>query len=196
MNGRQLNQGLLGSLHISPVQPTFEPQSVPYYLQQDLEALQRVSQQHTSASSLSQQTSPRSQTSLLTTPSSPHNGGLRAKRLERNGRRLSLDPYTRLRVEKLEVVGLNYLLSSFHSRSKNVSMISYVWKDTCYHYHHKGNASFVADVCTDFTPREPTIANGQGSLGLFLLLQLSNTFVRNLSAPNKAVFSNKPILTW
>lgn len=106
MNGRQLNQGLLGSLHISPVQPTFEPQSVPYYLQQDLEALQRVSQQHTSASSLSQQTSPRSQTSLLTTPSSPRNGGLRAKRLERNGRRLSLDPYTRLRVEKLEVVGL------------------------------------------------------------------------------------------
>lgn len=109
VNGRQLNQGLLGSLHISPVQPTFEPQSVPYYLQQDLEALQRVSQQHTSASSLSQQTSPRSQTSLLTTPSSPRNGGLRGKRLERNGRRLSLDPYTRLRVEKLEVVGLNYL---------------------------------------------------------------------------------------
>lgn len=108
VNGRQLNQGLLGSLHISPVQPTFEPQSVPYYLQQDLEALQRVSQQHTSASSLSQQTSPRSQTSLLTTPSSPRNGGLRAKRLERNGRRLSLDPYTRLRVEKLEVA-LRYL---------------------------------------------------------------------------------------
>ncbi|PFX33455.1 Syntaxin-binding protein 4 [Stylophora pistillata] len=38
----------LSSLQISPVQTAFEQSSVPYYLQQDLEALQRVAQQYTS----------------------------------------------------------------------------------------------------------------------------------------------------
>lgn len=100
--GTQPQQLPLGSLHISPVQTAFEPSSVPYYLQQDLEALQRVSQQYASPS-LSQQSSPspvNGQQSLLTTTA----GGVRAKRNGRGSRRLSLDPHTKLRVERLEVV--------------------------------------------------------------------------------------------
>ena len=94
----------LGSLHISPVQTAFQPSSVPYYLQQDLEALLRVSQQHASPS-LSQQSSPspvNGQQSLLTTTA----GGVRAKRNGRGSRRLSLDPHTKLKVNRLEVVSL------------------------------------------------------------------------------------------
>ncbi|KAJ7371825.1 hypothetical protein OS493_023166 [Desmophyllum pertusum] len=55
--GTQPQQLPIGSLHISPVQTSFEPSSVPYYLQQDLEALQRVSQQYASPP-LGQQSSP------------------------------------------------------------------------------------------------------------------------------------------
>ena len=98
----QPHQLPIGSLHISPVQTPFEPSSVPYYLQQDLEALHRVSQQYASPP-LSQQSSPspvNGQQSLLTTTA----GGVRAKRNARGSRRLSLDPHTKLRVEKLEVV--------------------------------------------------------------------------------------------
>lgn len=102
--GTQLSQLPLESLHISPVQTAFEPSSVPYYLQQDLEALNRVSQQYASPP-LSQQLSPNGQGSLLTTQSP---GSPRSKRHGRGSRRLSLDPYTRLRVEKLEVA-LRYL---------------------------------------------------------------------------------------
>ena len=100
----QPNQLPLRSLHISPVQPKSEHQSVPYYLQQDLEALHRVSQQQISPSFLSQQSSLGGPVSLLTTP--PPNGGPRTKRYGRGSRRLSLDPHTKLRVEKLEVVSL------------------------------------------------------------------------------------------
>lgn len=106
VNGVEPQQLPLGSLHISPVQTAFEPSSVPYYLQQDLEALQRVSQQQASPL-LSQQSSPspvNSQQSLLTTAA----GGVRAKRNGRGSRRLSLDPHTKLRVDRLEVA-LRYL---------------------------------------------------------------------------------------
>lgn len=117
--GTQPQHPPLGSLHISPVQTAFEPSSVPYYLQQDLEALQRVSQQH-AAPSLSQQSSPRpvnGQQSLVTTTA----GGVRAKRNGRGGRRLSLDPHTKLKVEKLEVVSLyrSFVFFSFPQRSVN-----------------------------------------------------------------------------
>ncbi|RMX46979.1 hypothetical protein pdam_00011922 [Pocillopora damicornis] len=98
----------LSSLHISPVQTAFEPSSVPFYLQQDLEALQRVAQQHASPPS-GQQSSPRpvnEQQSLLTTTAAA--GSIRARRHGRGSRRLSLDPHTKLRVEKLEVA-LRYL---------------------------------------------------------------------------------------
>lgn len=97
----QPHQPPVGSLHISPVQTTFEPSSVPYYLQQDLEALHRVSQQQYASPPLSQPSSPAGQGSLLTTQSA---GNLRPKRHGRGSWKLSLDPYTRLRVEKLEVV--------------------------------------------------------------------------------------------
>ena len=46
----------------------------------------------------------------------------------------------------------------------------------------------------DITPKERAIANGQRSFVSFLLLQLSNTFLRILAVPNKAVFCNSPIL--
>jgi len=105
--GAQVHQLPVGSLHISPVQTTFEPSSVPYYLQQDLEALHRVSQQHASPP-FSQQSSPNGQASLLTTQSA---GSPRTKRHGRGSRRLSLDPHTRLRVEKLEVVSSKQLPS-------------------------------------------------------------------------------------
>ena len=48
--------------------------------------------------------------------------------------------------------------------------------------------------CTDITPRERVITNGQRSLGLVLLLQLSGTFLKILAVPNKAVFCSKPVL--
>ena len=114
--GTQPQRLPLGSLHISPVQTAFEPSSVPYYLQQDLEALQRVSQQH-AAPSLSQQSSPspvNGQQSLVTTTA----GGVRAKRNGRGSRRLSLDPHTKLKVEKLEVVSL-FVFFFFPRRSVN-----------------------------------------------------------------------------
>lgn len=98
----------LSSLHISPVQTAFEPSSVPFYLQQDLEALQRVAQQYASPPS-GQQSSPRpvnEQQSLLTTTAAA--GSIRARRHGRGSRRLSLDPHTKLKVEKLEVA-LRYL---------------------------------------------------------------------------------------
>ena len=47
--------------------------------------------------------------------------------------------------------------------------------------------------CSDTTPRR-AIANGQRSLGLIPLNQLSNTFLKILAVPNKAVFCSKPIL--
>lgn len=46
----------------------------------------------------------------------------------------------------------------------------------------------------DITPKEQAIANGQRSFVSFLLLQLSNSFLRILAVPNKAVFCNSPIL--
>ena len=46
----------------------------------------------------------------------------------------------------------------------------------------------------DITPKEWAIANGQRSFVSFLLLQLSNSFLRILAVPNKAVFCNSPIL--
>lgn len=109
----------LGSLHISPVQTAFEPSSVPYYLQQDLEALQRVSQH--AAPSLRQQSSPspvNGQQSLVTTTA----GGVRAKRNGRGSRRLSLDPHTKLKVEKLEVVSL-YVICIFFFPQRSVNKV-------------------------------------------------------------------------
>ena len=47
--------------------------------------------------------------------------------------------------------------------------------------------------CSDTTPRR-AIANGQRSLGLIPLNQLSNTFLKILAVPNKAVFCSKRIL--
>ena len=46
----------------------------------------------------------------------------------------------------------------------------------------------------DITPKERAIANGQKSFVSFLLLQLSNSFLRILAVPNKAVFCNSPVL--
>ena len=46
----------------------------------------------------------------------------------------------------------------------------------------------------DITSKEQAIANGQRSFVSFLLLQLSNSFLRILAVPNKAVFCNSPIL--
>ena len=46
----------------------------------------------------------------------------------------------------------------------------------------------------DITPKEQAIANGQKSFVSFLLLQLSNSFLRILAVPNKAVFCNSPVL--
>ena len=46
----------------------------------------------------------------------------------------------------------------------------------------------------DITPKERAIANGQRSFASFLLLQLSNCFLRILAVPNKAVFCNSPVL--
>ena len=45
----------------------------------------------------------------------------------------------------------------------------------------------------DITPKERAVANGQRSFVSFLLLQLSNSFLRILDVPNKAVFSS-PVL--
>ena len=42
--------------------------------------------------------------------------------------------------------------------------------------------------------KEQAIANGQRSFVSFLLLQLSNSFLRILAVPNKAVFCNSPVL--
>ena len=109
-NHSQPPQFAPGPLQISPVGPslqaTYEPSSVQYYLQQDLEALRRVSQQNTPPS-LGQQSNPNSgQQLLLATHSTGGRGMNRHQRNMRNSRRLSLDPHTRLKVEKLEVVGL------------------------------------------------------------------------------------------
>ena len=46
----------------------------------------------------------------------------------------------------------------------------------------------------DITPKERAIANGQRFFVSFLLLQLSNSFLRILAVPNKAVFCNSPVL--
>ena len=46
----------------------------------------------------------------------------------------------------------------------------------------------------DITPKERAIANGQRSFVSFLLLQLSNSFLRILAVPNKAVFCKSPVL--
>ena len=46
----------------------------------------------------------------------------------------------------------------------------------------------------DITPKERAIANGQRSFVSFLLLQLSNSFLRILAVPNKAVFCNTSVL--
>ena len=110
--GAQPRQLPLGSLHISPVQTAFEPSSVPYYLQQDLEALHRISQQYASPP-LSLQSDSVGQGSLLTTHAQSA-GSPRVKRHGRGSRRLSLDPYTKLRVEKLEVVSSMCSFSAVH----------------------------------------------------------------------------------
>lgn len=110
--GAQPHQLPLGSLHISPVQTVFEPSSVPYYLQQDLEALHRISQQYASPP-LSLQSDSVGQGSLLTTHAQS-SGSPRVKRHGRGSRRLSLDPYTKLRVEKLEVVSSICYFSAVH----------------------------------------------------------------------------------
>lgn len=110
--GAQPHQLPLGSLHISPVQTAFEPSSVPYYLQQDLEALHRISQQYASPP-LSLQSDAVGQGSLLTTHAQS-SGSPRVKRNGRGSRRLSLDPYTKLRVEKLEVVSSMCSFSAVH----------------------------------------------------------------------------------
>lgn len=112
VTGAQPHQLPLGSLHISPVQTAFEPSSVPYYLQQDLEALHRISQQY-ALPPLSLQSDSVGQGSLLTTHAQS-SGSPRVKRHGRGSRRLSLDPYTKLRVEKLEVVSSVCSFSAVH----------------------------------------------------------------------------------
>ena len=52
------------------------------------------------------------------------------------------------------------------------------------------SAVFYADI----TPKERAIANGQRSFVSFLLLQLSNSFLRILVVPKKAVFCNNLVL--
>lgn len=116
--GAQSHQLPLGSLHISPVQTAFEPSSVPYYLQQDLEALHRISQQYASPP-LSLQSDSVGQGSLLTTHAQS-SGSPRVKRHGRGSRRLSLDPYTKLRVEKLEVVSSVCSFSAVHLVSATI----------------------------------------------------------------------------
>ena len=51
-----------------------------------------------------------------------------------------------------------------------------------------------SECYADITPKERAIANSQRSFVSFLLLQLSNSFLRILAVPNKAVFSNSPVL--
>ncbi|XP_048589179.1 uncharacterized protein LOC116604619 isoform X2 [Nematostella vectensis] len=101
---QSLHYSLPSTFQISPVTPSLQPSSVPFYLQQDLEALGRISQPRVSPQSRplasGQQVSPEGQQLVSGRP--------RQSRQERNGRRLSLDPYTRLKVEKLEVA-LRYL---------------------------------------------------------------------------------------
>ena len=46
----------------------------------------------------------------------------------------------------------------------------------------------------DITPKERAIANGQRFFVSFLLLQLSNSFLRILAVPHKAAFCNSPVL--
>ena len=116
--GAQSHQLPLGSLHISPVQTAFEPSSVPYYLQQDLEALHRISQQYASPP-LSLQSDSVGQGSLLTTHAQS-SGSPRVRRHGRGSRRLSLDPYTKLRVEKLEVVSSVCSFSAVHLVSATI----------------------------------------------------------------------------
>lgn len=43
-------------------------------------------------------------------------------------------------------------------------------------------------ICTDITPRERAIANGQRSLGWALLLQLSNTFLKDPYSSQQSCF--------
>ena len=56
--------------------------------------------------------------------------------------------------------------------------------------------SFSSGRCyADITPKERAIDNGQRSFVSFpSLLQLSNSFLRILAVPNKAVFCNSPVL--
>ena len=51
-----------------------------------------------------------------------------------------------------------------------------------------------SECYADITPKERAIANSQRSFVSFLFLQLSNSFLRILAVPNKAVFSNSPVL--
>ena len=53
---------------------------------------------------------------------------------------------------------------------------------------------FSSSGCCSDTTKRRAIANGQRSLGLIPLNQLSNTFLKILAVPNKAVFCSKPIL--
>lgn len=94
-----------GSIQISPIAPTLQPSSVPFYLQQDLEALRRVSEQYPSPA-VSQQTSPRNGVQRTSPESAAQSLSQRPRRnrADRSSRKLSLDPYTKLKVEKLEVV--------------------------------------------------------------------------------------------
>lgn len=94
-----------GSIQISPIAPTLQPSSVPFYLQQDLEALRRVSEQYPSPA-VSQQTSPSNGVQRTSPESAAQSLSQRPRRnrAERSSRKLSLDPYTKLKVEKLEVV--------------------------------------------------------------------------------------------
>lgn len=83
---------------ISPIAPSLQPSSVPFYLQQDLEALRRVSEQYPSSGT--QANPPRDTNGTPTTSILQKQRRTRA----RSSRKLSLDPYTKIKVEKLEVV--------------------------------------------------------------------------------------------
>ncbi|KAK3736396.1 hypothetical protein QZH41_017920 [Actinostola sp. cb2023] len=89
---------------ISPIGPSLQPSSVPFYLQQDLDALRRISEQYPSAGTHS---SPRDNHA---SPGPPTTLSQRQRRTraDRSSRKLSLDPYTKIKVEKLEVA-LRYL---------------------------------------------------------------------------------------